>query len=145
MERASRIMMFSSRKKPPYAANFHSEGSRCCSVSSGKSERLSLRASDTSSSPELEPPKAASGAIERSARDLASMGLELLRSRVCSETRPTSEANSRHPSRTAKAKRFSDAHVQMRTSSYRSLQLLRRRQRILPQSSLFQTHRPSLS
>ena len=44
MERASRIMMFSSRKKPPYAANFHSDGSRRCKDTSGKSARLSFRA-----------------------------------------------------------------------------------------------------
>ena len=54
MERASRTRMFSSRKKPPYAANFPSEGSRSCNDTSGKSTRLFLRVSDTTSSSELE-------------------------------------------------------------------------------------------
>ena len=83
------------------------------------SPRDSLRASDITSSSELEHSKPASGAMERSARDLARMDLELLLNLVRSETRPTSEASSRHPSRTANAKPFSDASVQMQTSSQR--------------------------
>ena len=50
---------------------------------------------------ELEHSETASGAMERSARDLEPMDLELLRNLVRSETRPTSEASSRHPSQTA--------------------------------------------
>ena len=44
--------------------------------------------------------------MERSARDLARMDLELLWNLVRSETRPTSGASSRHSSRTANAKPF---------------------------------------
>ena len=73
-ERASRTIVFSYRKKPPYAANFHSEGSRSCNDTAGKSARLSLRGSDTSSSSS----KPTHVAMERNARDLARMGLELL-------------------------------------------------------------------
>ena len=94
------------RKKPPHAANVHVEGSRSCNDTSGKSARLSLRANDTSSSSELEHAKTTSGALERSARDRARMDLELLLNLVRSETRPTSEASSRHPSGTANAKPF---------------------------------------
>ena len=107
MERASRTMMFFSRKKPSYAANLHSEGSKSGSETSGKSARLSLRARDTSCSSEPELSKSTSGAMERSAWDLARMDLELLLNLVRSETRPTSEASSRHPSRVANP--FSDA------------------------------------
>ena len=110
--------MFSSRKKPPYAANFHSEGSRSCNGSSRKSGRLFLRASDITSSSELEHSKLASGAMERSARDLARMDLKLLLNPVHSETRPHSEATSRHLSRTANAKPFSDASVRMQTTRH---------------------------
>ena len=116
MERASRTTMFSSRKKLPYAANLHSKGSRSCDDTSGKSARLSLQASDTSSSSEHEHSRTTSGAVERSARDLARTVLELLLNLVRSEPRPTS-ANSRHPSRTANANPFSDASVEMQTSS----------------------------
>ena len=48
MPRASRILMFSSRTKPPFSVNFLSEGSRSRSDTSEKSARRSLRASDTS-------------------------------------------------------------------------------------------------
>ena len=60
--------------------------------------RLSFRASDTSSSSELEHPNTASGAMERSARDFVPMDLELHRNLVRSLTRSTSEGSSRHPS-----------------------------------------------
>ena len=60
--------MFSSREQPPYAANFHSERPRLCN--------------DTSSSSELENSPTVSGAMERSARDLAPMDLELLRNLI---------------------------------------------------------------
>ena len=66
------------------------------------------------------------------ARDLARMDLELLLNLLLSETRPTSEASSRHPSRTANAKTFSDASEQLQTTSQRRLQSLRKRHRILP-------------
>ena len=121
-----RTMMFSSRTKPPYAANFHSEGCRSCSDTSGKSARLSLRASNIASWSELDHSQPAPGAMERSERDPARMDLELLLNLVRSEIRPTSEASSRHPSRTADAKTFSDASVQMQTSSQRRLQPLQR-------------------
>ena len=114
--------MFSSRKKPPFAANLHSDGSRSCSDTSGKSVRHFLQTSDSSFSSDVEHSKKASGAVDLSARDLARTDLELLLNLVRSETRPTSEASSRHPSRTAKAKPFSDASMQMQTSSQRRLQ-----------------------
>ena len=51
---------------------------------------------------------------------------------VRSGTRPTSGASSRHPSRTANAKPFSDASVQMQTSSHQRFQSLQRTQSIPP-------------
>ena len=107
---------------------------RSCTDTSGKSARLSLRASDITSSSELEHSKTASGLMERRARDLARMDLELPLNLVRAETRPTSNASSRHPSRTANANAmpFSDASVQMQTSSQRKLQSLRRRHKIPP-------------
>ena len=66
MERASRPLMFSPRKKPPHAANLYSEGSKSCNDTSGKSVRLFHRASDTSSSSEHDHSIATSGAMERS-------------------------------------------------------------------------------
>ena len=65
-------------KETTCAASLHSEGSRSCNDTSGKSARLSLRASNTSSSSELEHSKPTSGTMERSARDLARIDLELL-------------------------------------------------------------------
>ena len=128
MERASRTLLISSRKKPQDAANFRSEGPTGCNGTSGKSARLSLRASDVTSSSAQEHSKPASGAMERTARDLARMDPELLLNLVRSETRPTSEASSRHPSRTANAKPFFDVLVQMQTSSQRRQSLRRKHQ-----------------
>ena len=88
MDRASRILMFPSRNKPPNAANFHSSGSKSCNDTSRKSARLSHRASDTSSSSELVSPYAASAAIGRSGCYLAPMDLELLRNLVPFLMRP---------------------------------------------------------
>ena len=73
MERASRTVMLSLRKKPPYAANLHFEGSKCCNDTSGKSARHSPRASDPSFSSELEFSKSTSDAMEQRARDQARM------------------------------------------------------------------------
>ena len=115
--------MFSSRQKPPNATNFHPEGSKSCSDTSGKSARLSLRVRDTSFSSELEHSESTSGATERSARDRAWMDLELLLNLVRSETRPASEASSRHPPRSANANPSSGASAQMQTSSQRRLQI----------------------
>ena len=130
--RSSRTIMFSSREKPPYAVYVQSEGSRSCTDTSGKSERLFLRTSDITSPSEPELSKLASGTTERRARDLTRMDLELLLNLVRSETRPTSDASSRHSARTSNAKPFSDASVQMQTSSQRILQSLRRRHEIPP-------------
>ena len=135
-----RTMMFSSRTKPPYAANFHSEGCRSCNDTSGKSARLSLRASNIASSSELDHSQPAPGAMERSARDPARMDLELLLNLVRSEIRPTSEASSRHPSRIANAKPFSDASVQMQTPWHRRVQSLRKKHRSPTKCSLLHTH-----
>ena len=59
------------------------------------------RARDPSFSSELDHSEPTSGAMERSARDQARMDLELLLNLGRSETRPTSEASSRPPSRPA--------------------------------------------
>ena len=99
IERAERTPMFSSRKKPLYAVNFHSEGSRSCTDTSDKSTRLSLRASDVTSSSELEHSKRASGAMERSARDLTRMdkkpllNLAALRLDRCSRRQASEDSN----------------------------------------------------
>ena len=114
MERASRTRMFSSRKKPTYAAKVHAEGPRSCNDTCRTSARLSLWVSAITSSSELEHSKRDSNTMERRARDLARMDLELLLNLVRSETRPTSATSSRHPSRTANAKTFSDAPVRCR-------------------------------
>ena len=121
-------VMFSSRKKPLYAANFHSKGSRSCNDTS-----RAVRATLPSCMREQEFSKSTSGAMERRARAWARIRLlEFILNLVRSETRPTSEASPRHPSRTANANPFSDASVQMQTSSQRSFQSLRRRHKILP-------------
>ena len=122
--------MFSSRQKPPYVAYLHSDGIQQLQRHFQKSERLP---SGTSSS-ELEHSKLTSSAMERSARDVVPMDLELLQNLVRSETRSTPEGRSRHPPRTANAKPFSDASVQMQTSSRRRIQTLRRRQRTPPKA-----------
>ena len=70
--------------------------------------------------------------MERSARDLAWMELELLLNLVRFETRPTSEASSRHPTRTANAYPFSAVSVQMQTSSQRRLHSQGERHKIIP-------------
>ena len=97
---------------------------RSFSDTSGKSVRHSLRASDSSSEPELS--ESTPGANQRSARDPARVDLELVLNLVLSETWPISEASSRHPPRTANANAFSDASEQMHTSSQRRLQSLHR-------------------
>ena len=109
--------MFPSRKKPP-DANFHSEGSRSCNDNdtSRKSARRSLWANDTSSS-ELEHSKTTPGTDG----PRASFELCHLRGQLAA-------------SFTANAKPFSDASVQMQTSSQRSLQSLRRRHRSPPKA-----------
>ena len=103
MQRASRTLMFSSRKKPPYAANFRSEGSRSCNDTSGKSALLSLRASD----PNLNTPE------RHLVRDFARMDLKLLLNLVRSETTSVQFHDDR-PSR----RKSCNQH----TSSHRTLQ-----------------------
>ena len=91
--------------------------SKSCSDTSGKSARL-LQESDITSSSEPELSESTPGAIQRSARDLTRIDLELLLNLVLSKTRPTT-----------------DASEQMQTSSQRRLQSLRRRH-IIPPSAL---------
>ena len=108
-------------------------GSQRCSNTSGKSARL---ATDTSSEHEL--PKAASGAIERSARDLAPMGCSGALS-VPKHAPPPKEAHDiLHAPRTRSP--FPMHPYRCRRQARRRLQLLKRRQRFFPENSLFQTH-----
>ena len=76
------------------------------------------------------------------------MDLELLLNLVRSETRPTSETSSRHPSRTANAKPFSKGSVQMQTTSQRRLQSQRIRflfrRRLETQATQFRKSRETL-
>ena len=87
-------MMFSSRKKPPIAANFHPEGPTSCRDTSGSQRDSPFEQATPHLHPNLNSLNTASAAIERSARDRAPLDLELLWNLVHSEARHTSEASS---------------------------------------------------
>ena len=124
-----RTIMFSSRPNQRTASISIPKNPEVASALPG-SPRDSLSGQATSHPRPKKNSISTSDEMERSARDLTRTDLELLLNLVRSETRPCSEASSRHPSRTANAKTFSDASVQMQTSSQRRLQSLRRRHKV---------------
>ena len=118
MDRASRTVMFS-----------HGRNHRTPPISIRRDPKVATTPQGSLRPSELQFSKSTSGAVGHgTARDQARMNL------ARSETRPTSEANSQQPSRTANANPFSHASVQMQTSSQHRLQSLRRRHRILPKA-----------